>query len=109
MPSIANTLVFPEDEGNGVPSGESDYSSASYFGGLAAHPSMADYVARGMNIQKVGSGTFDITAGLAFILYEGYVDVQDGTGSYSNADEECELQIDGTTVSRGDTVNFKTN
>jgi hypothetical protein len=83
MPTINNALVFPEDEGTGVSSGNSDYSSAGYFGGLAAHPALSDYVATGMSLHNVSGGTFDITGGLAFIKYEGSVDVQDGTGSYS--------------------------
>lgn len=84
MPTINNALVFPEDEGTGLPSGSSDYSSSGYFGGLAAHPALSDYVATGMNLHNVGGGTFDITGGLAFIKYEGTVDVQDQSGEYTN-------------------------
>lgn len=83
MASI-DAVVFPEDQGTGLSNaGDADFTSAGHFGGLAAHPNQSDYVAQGMNFQNVGSGTFDVSAGLAYILHTGTVQVQDNSGAYN--------------------------
>lgn len=80
MPAINGATVTPEDEGTGVT--DPDYVSAGHVSGLSADGNTTDYVARGMNFQNVGSGTFDISAGIAYLLYTGTIQVQDNNGDY---------------------------
>ena len=81
-----NGLSFPEDEGTGLTDPDSaDFTSAGYFASLAAQSNSSDYVETGLNLENVSGGTFDLTTGLAFILYEGGVDVQDTEGDFTEA------------------------
>ena len=81
---ITNAITVPEDEGTGLPEGEADFTSAGHFAGLVGQSVISDYVESGMSFENVSEGTFDITGGLAFILYEGGVSVQDIEGDYVN-------------------------
>lgn len=79
-------LSFPEDEGTGLSDNENaDFTSAGYFGSLAAQSNVSDYVESGLQFENVGGGTFDLTDGLAFIQFDGGVDVQDSDGEYAES------------------------
>lgn len=82
----ASGLTFPEDEGTGLSNPEdSDFSSAGYFASLAAQSNSSNYVETGMSVTLDEANTeFDISDGLAFVLYDGGVDVQDSDGDYLN-------------------------
>lgn len=82
--TVNDLIVFPQDEGTGLGDEEvADFTSGGYFGGLVAQEELSNYVERGMQIENVSNGTFDITSGLAFILVDDTIQVQDLGGDYS--------------------------
>jgi hypothetical protein len=82
--AVDDLIVFPQDEGTGLGAAEeADFTSGGYFGGLVAQQELSNYVERGMLIENVSGGTFDITSGLAFIYVDETIQVQDLGGVYS--------------------------
>ncbi len=62
-------FVFPEDGGTNSNLGvnDGDFNDAANFAALVEGAQTSDYVVRGLNVQNVGSGTFDLTKGKAFV------------------------------------------
>jgi hypothetical protein len=79
--SISDAVVFPEDDGTGVPDGSEDYNSAGHFGLLSQHQG-GTYVGNGLGFTNVDTTneTVDITTGHAFVEFSS-VTVQSGSGT----------------------------
>jgi hypothetical protein len=79
--SISDAVVFPEDDGTGVPDGSEDYNSAGHFGLLSQHQG-GTYVGNGLDFTNVDTtnDTVDITTGHAFVEFSS-VTVQSGSGT----------------------------
>jgi hypothetical protein len=78
---ISDAVVFPEDDGTGVPDGAEDYDSAGHFGLLSQHQG-GTYVGNGLGFTNVDTTneTVDITTGHAFVEFSS-VTVQSGSGT----------------------------
>lgn len=78
---MPDAIVFPQDIGTGdTAEGETDWSSAGHFAGLAYSPNAADYVAAGLSFTPdFGVPEVAISDGLAFITVDTGVAVQDYT------------------------------
>jgi hypothetical protein len=62
--------VYPEDQGtnsNLSVAGEGDNADAANFASVYEAIGNTDFVVRGLNLQNVSGGTFDITAGKAVV------------------------------------------
>ena len=62
--------VYPEDQGtnsNLTTAGEGDNADAANFGSVYEAIGNTDFVVRGLNLENVSSGTFDLTAGKAVV------------------------------------------
>lgn len=82
---ISDGKVFPEDVGTDAPSDYTQPDSAGFFGGLARHASLLQYVETGLGFSAdFGTNTLDIGSGLAFLLADGAVTVQNEDGEYSD-------------------------
>jgi hypothetical protein len=78
--SVSDAVVFPEDDGTGVPDGSEDYDSAGHFGLLSQHQGGA-YVGAGLTFNNVDTVNeqVDIGTGHAFVELDS-VTVQSGSG-----------------------------
>lgn len=78
--NIADALVFPEDEGTGIPKNKEDRTSAGHHALLAQHL-QGSYVGQGVGFANVDTAgdSVDITQGHAFIEISN-VTVQSGGG-----------------------------
>jgi len=62
--------VYPEDQGtnsNLTTAGEGDNADAANFGSVYEAIGNTDFVVRGLNLENVSGGTFDLTAGKAVV------------------------------------------
>lgn len=66
--TVSDAVVFPQDEGYGVPDGSEDYISGGFLGAMARYAD-GTYVDEGMNFANVDTTNeqVDVTAGVAFI------------------------------------------
>jgi hypothetical protein len=67
---MTEDFVYPEDQGTNAnlsAAGDGDDADAANFGSYAEAVGNTDYVVRGLNLQNVSSGTFDLTAGKAVV------------------------------------------
>ena len=62
-------FVFPEDGGTNSLLGvnDGDFDDAANFASFIEATQTSDYVVRGLNLQNVSGGTFDLTTGKAFV------------------------------------------
>ncbi len=86
MPTpIDGAITFPEDSGTGVPTATADWTSAGHFGGQQAQQNRSDYVERGLEFNAdFAADELEISDGLAYVLHDEPVDVQDNDGDYVN-------------------------
>lgn len=82
---IDGAITFPEDTGTGVPTAREDWTSAGHFGGQQAQQNRSDYVERGLEFDiDFVAGELSISDGLAYILHDEPVNVQDNDGDYND-------------------------
>ena len=62
-------FVYPEDGGTNANLGpnEGDFNDSANLGSIIEATQPSDYVVRGLNLQNVASGTFDLTKGKALV------------------------------------------
>jgi hypothetical protein len=92
--TVSDAVVFPQDQGTGVTSGNEDFNSAGYFGTLTRNID-GEHVGNGLAFSNVDTtnDTFDLTSGYVFVK-QSAVDVQSG----ANATHDTTLPNDIVTV-----------
>jgi len=62
-------FIFPEDGGTNSNLGvnDGDFNDAANYASIIEATQPNDYVVRGLNLQNVGSGTFDLTKGKCLV------------------------------------------
>ena len=92
--TVSDAVVFPQDQGTGVPPGNEDFNSAGHFGSLTRNID-GEHVGNGLTFTNIDTAndTFDLTSGYVFVT-QSSVDVQSG----ANATHDTTLPNDIITV-----------